>query len=45
MPYVRSWQLIAYCHKRQAVIEFKVDRIRQADLLDEPYTMPVDFDL
>ncbi len=45
MPYVRSWQLIAYCHKRHAVIEFKVDRIRQADLLDDPYTIPADFDL
>jgi len=45
MPYVRSWQLIAFCHRRQAVIEFKVDRIRQADLLDDPYTIPDDFDL
>lgn len=45
MPYVRSWQLVAFCHKRQAVIEFKLDRIRQADLLEESYTIPPDFDL
>jgi predicted DNA-binding transcriptional regulator YafY len=37
--------LIAFCHRRQAVIEFKLDRIRQADLLDESYTIPADFDL
>jgi predicted DNA-binding transcriptional regulator YafY len=45
MPYVRSWQLIAFCHRRQAVIEFKVDRIQKADLMDETYTIPADFDL
>ena len=45
MPYVRSWQLIAYCHQRQAVLMFKVDRILQAELLDEFYTIPSDFDI
>ena len=45
MPYVRSWQLIAYCHKKQAVLMFKIDRIRQAELLDEFYTIPSDFDI
>ena len=44
MPYVRSWQLIAHCEKRQAVIMFKVDRIHEATLLDAPYTVADDFD-
>jgi len=45
MPYVRSWQLVAYCERREAVRMFKVDRIREATLLDERYSIPADFDL
>lgn len=45
MPYVRSWQLIAYCELRDAVLMFKLDRIREATLLDERYRIPHDFDL
>jgi predicted DNA-binding transcriptional regulator YafY len=45
LPYVRSWQLIAHCELRGAVRIFKVDRIRQATLLDERYHVPADFDL
>ena len=45
MPYVRSWQLIAYCELREAVRMFKVDRIREATLLAERYTIPADFDV
>ncbi len=45
MPYVRSWQLIAYCEKRQDVLMFKVDRIQAMTLLDERYTVPQDFKL
>lgn len=45
MPYVRSWQLIAYCEKRQDVLMFKVDRIHALTLLDERYTVPKDFKL
>jgi predicted DNA-binding transcriptional regulator YafY len=45
MPYVRSWQLIAYCELREAVRMFKVDRIREATLLDERYHIPGDFDV
>ncbi|MBN2393401.1 MAG: WYL domain-containing protein [Anaerolineae bacterium] len=44
-PYVRSWQLIAYCERRDEVLMFKVDRIHSATLLDEPYTIPDDFDV
>lgn len=45
MPHVRSWHLIAYCEWRSAVLMFKVDRIREATLLDERYHVPEDFDL
>ncbi len=45
MPYVRSWQLVAYCELREAVRMFKVDRIQEATLLDEHYTIPNDFDV
>ena len=45
MPHVRSWQLIAYCEKRQDVIMFKVDRIQKATLLDESYEIAGGFDL
>ena len=45
MPYVRSWQLIAYCENRQNVIMFKVDRIQKATLLDETYPIAERFDL
>lgn len=46
MPYVRSWQVIAYCEQRNTELMFKVDRIRAAILLeDQPYTIPDDFDV
>ena len=45
MPYVRSWQLIAYCELREAIRMFKVDRIQEATLLDERYRIPDDFDV
>jgi len=45
MPYVRSWQLIAYCEWREDELMFKVDRIREVTLLDERYQIPDDFDL
>ena len=44
MPYVRSWQLIAHCERREAVLMFKVDRIQEATLLDDCYRIPADFD-
>lgn len=45
MPYVRSWQLVAYCEWRKDELMFKVDRIQEAELLDEHYTIPDDFDV
>lgn len=45
MPYVRSWQLIAYCENRKAVIMFKIDRIHEATILPNlQYEPDPDFD-
>lgn len=44
-PYVRSWQLIAYCERRKQVLMFKVDRIEEAIVSDEVYTIPEDFNV
>jgi predicted DNA-binding transcriptional regulator YafY len=45
LPYVRSWQLIAYCEHRQAVRMFKLDRIRTVTILPISYSIPDDFDV
>ncbi len=45
LPYGRSWHLIAYDHKRGEVLQFKVDRVRAAVLLDTTYVIPADFDV
>ena len=45
MAYVRSWQLVAYCEWRQAVLMFKVDRIQQARILPVGYAIPEEFSL
>jgi predicted DNA-binding transcriptional regulator YafY len=45
MPYVRSWQLVAFCERRQAVLMFKVDRIQQVRILTEGYRIPQEFNL
>jgi predicted DNA-binding transcriptional regulator YafY len=44
VPYVRSWQLVAYCERRCEVVMFKLDRIHGAKLLDASYEIPADFD-
>lgn len=45
MPYVRSWQLIAYCEKREDILMFKVDRIHEATILPETtYAVLADYD-
>lgn len=43
--HVRSWHLIAYCERREAVLMFKVDRIHKAKLLDTTYAIPADFNV
>lgn len=45
MPYGRSWQLIGYCEKRDAVLIFKIDRILTAAMTEERYGIPADFDV
>lgn len=45
IPYGRSWQMVAYDHLRAAVVQFKVDRVRAATLLDTDYTIPSGFDV
>ncbi len=45
MPYGRSWQLIAYDHNRKEVLQFKVDRVLEAELLETRYTIPATFQL
>jgi len=45
VPYGRSWHLIAFDHHRQAVLQFKLDRVQTAEILETPYTVPADFDL
>lgn len=45
MPYGRSWYMVAHDSLRGAVLDFKLDRIREARLLDETYTIPPDFDI
>lgn len=43
--HVRSWHLIAFCEWRNAILMFKVDRMHEAMLLDETYTIPGDFNV
>ena len=45
MPYGRSWHLIAFDHRREEVLQFKVDRVKEAELLDALYPVPPDFDV
>ncbi len=45
VPYMRSFHLVAYCHTRQEVRIFKVDRIRELRLTGRPFAPPSDFDL
>jgi predicted DNA-binding transcriptional regulator YafY len=45
LPYVRSWQMVAYCEWREKILIFKVDRILSAELCAEHYSLPADFRL
>jgi predicted DNA-binding transcriptional regulator YafY len=41
-----GWQYcIGYCHLRQAIRSFRVDRILELAILDQTFEAPVDFDL
>jgi predicted DNA-binding transcriptional regulator YafY len=48
-PYVLAyrqgwWYVIGYCHLREAVRSFRVDRIQELEPLDAGYQIPADFD-
>mgnify|MGYP000872515200 CR=1 FL=1 len=45
IPYGRSWHMIAYCQRKQYILQFKIDRILEAHLLESGYERPRDFDL
>jgi len=38
------WYVIGYCHSRQALRMFRIDRIRELRLLKEAFQVPEDFD-
>ena len=38
------WYLVAYCHLRQDMRTFRVDRIRRVDVTDTEFRKPADFD-
>ncbi|MBC7361204.1 MAG: WYL domain-containing protein [Candidatus Aminicenantes bacterium] len=45
IPYLKTWQLVAFCHSRKEIREFNIDRIEKAEILDSTYEIPPDFDL
>ncbi|HLH63960.1 MAG TPA: YafY family protein [Ktedonobacteraceae bacterium] len=38
------WYTVGYCHLRQGLRVFRLDRVLKADLLEEAFTRPLDFD-
>lgn len=44
-PYERSWHVVSYCHLREDVRIFKVDRIRTVGLTDQSFEVRDGFDL
>jgi predicted DNA-binding transcriptional regulator YafY len=38
------WYVVGYCHRRQAVRTFRVDRIMELEPLDQTFEVPRDFD-
>lgn len=45
MAYGRSWHMIAYDHRREEVLQFKLDRVQEAEILETAYAIPKEFDL
>lgn len=45
VPYVRSFHLVGFCHRREEVRIFKVDRIQELRVTDRSFDVPADFDL
>jgi predicted DNA-binding transcriptional regulator YafY len=44
-PYDRAWHVVGYCHLREDVRVFKVDRIRSASQTGRSFTRKPEFDL
>ncbi len=40
----KAWHLTAYCHLRQDIRHFRLDRIEHLKLLDKTFIRPIDFD-
>lgn len=45
VPYDRSWHIIGYCHLREEIRIFKVDRIKDIVISGEPFKPDPGFDL
>jgi predicted DNA-binding transcriptional regulator YafY len=45
IPYEHSWQVIAHDSFRNEVRMFKIDRVERAELTQERYEIPADFDV
>lgn len=45
VPYDKTWHLVGYCHLREDVRVFKIDRVRQIEVLPDRFTAPAGFDL
>ena len=43
--YSRAWYITAYCHLRQDMRNFRLDRIDQLTILDKTFLRPPDFEL
>jgi predicted DNA-binding transcriptional regulator YafY len=39
------WYLIGYCHLREAIRTFRVDRIQKLSILDSSFQLPIAFDV
>ncbi len=45
MNFMGSWYLVGYCHLRQEVRNFRLDRIAQLSIMEESFTRPADFQM
>jgi predicted DNA-binding transcriptional regulator YafY len=45
VPYVKSWHMIGYCHLRQDIRTFKLDRIREVISIGGSFEQANDFEL
>lgn len=43
--YGRAWSLVAYCHLRQGIRHFRLDRIRHLSILSKTFERPEKFEL